>query len=366
MSAAWATVRRHGNLISFLIGIVIVFWLLYVFAPAVYPFIIGMLVAYIFLPVIAWIEKKLPKRHQKWTSFIRVASIIMIYIVILALTALISFLVITTILNSSWELIDNTPKYISDALSFSQSWFESIKQHIPPNIQLQINETVNQIGATIANSFKDALIKGASFIPTTFGVVISFIILPIFLFFILKDWVKIGRGFYSFFPKKTARYAKAIIAIIRRTFVRYILSRLLLGLILAFCYWIGLTLMGNHFATPLAAFAGIVELVPVLGIWMGGIVIILVSLALIPQNILLVVGLFFVAFILEMILQTKLKGAFLDMHPAVAMVLFSVGTYIAGFLGFLLICPVAATIVEIYRYVRDVTQSDDRGHPLQL
>jgi predicted PurR-regulated permease PerM len=173
MSAAWATIRKHGNLISFLVGLIIVFWLLYIFAPAVYPFIIGMLVAYIFLPVITWIEKKLPKRHHKWTTVIRVASIILIYIIILALTALISFLVITTILNSSWELIENTPKYFSDALSFSQGWFESIKQHIPPNIQLQISETVNQIGATIGNSFKDALIKGASFIPTTYGVVIS-------------------------------------------------------------------------------------------------------------------------------------------------------------------------------------------------
>jgi predicted PurR-regulated permease PerM len=366
MSAAWATIKRHGNLVSFLIGLSIVFWLLYVFAPAVYPFIIGILVAYIFLPIIAWIEKKLPKRHHKWTTIIRVASIILIYIVILALTALISFLVITTILNSSWELIENTPKYISGALSFSQSWFESIKQHIQPDLQLQINENVNQVITTIGNSFKDALLKGATFIPTTFGVVISFIILPIFLFFILKDWVKISRDFYSFFPKKTARYAKAILAIMRRTFVRYILSRLLLGLILAFCYWLGLTLMGNHFAIPLAAFAGIVELVPVLGIWMGGIIIILVSLAIIPQNILLVVGLFFIAFILEMTLQTRFKGAFLDMHPAVAMVLFSVGTYVAGFLGFLLICPLAATFVEIYSYVRDVTQSDDGGYPLQM
>ena len=48
----------------------------------------------------------------------------------------------------------------------------------------------------------------------------------------------------------------------------------------------------------------------------------------------------------------RIQSAYLRIHPAVMVVLLVVGAYIAGFWGLLLVAPLTATVVEIYKYVR--------------
>jgi predicted PurR-regulated permease PerM len=53
-------IRRHWRLIVVILGLVFVFWLLWVLRSVLIPFIVGFILAYLILPIIRWVEKRLP------------------------------------------------------------------------------------------------------------------------------------------------------------------------------------------------------------------------------------------------------------------------------------------------------------------
>ena len=78
------------------------------------------------------------------------------------------------------------------------------------------------------------------------------------------------------------------------------------------------------------------------------------ALAMAPDKAIWVAVLFFAVQMVENnLLVPKIQSAYLHIHPAVMIVLLVFGAYIAGFWGILLIGPLVATLMEIFRYVRD-------------
>jgi len=351
--------RRHWHLISFILGIIVVFWLLYALRTAILPFVIGLVLAYLFLPIISWIEKKLP-RQGKWQQTKRVSSIIVVFIVALGLVGFLSFYIATAVVNAFLVLIHNAPQYISWSLYRLQEWAEVFRQQFPPEMRQQVDQFILDAGVALGNFIRDAFVRTVSFIPNTFSLILGFGALPIFLFYILKDSEKLSKGFYSAFSPWVAEHIKGIISIIERVLGRYIRAQLMLGLIVAYFCFIGLLILRVPFAPALAAFAGLTELIPTLGPWIGGAAAIIVTLAIAPEKAIWVALLFLIVQLLENnLLVPRIQAAYLRIHPAIVIVLLVLGVYIAGFWGLILAVPLTATIVEIYKYVRHSTEVEE-------
>ena len=222
----------------------------------------------------------------------------------------------------------------------------------------RVDKFVLDAGIAVGNLIKDAFLTGVSFVPTTFGLMFGFAALPLFLFYVLKDWEKLGRSFYSALPPWLAEHTRNIISIIDGVLVRYFRAQIVLGSIVAYLCFIGLlVLIGIRYAPALAAFAGVTELIPTLGPWIGGAAAVIVTLAIAPEKAIWVALLFlFVQLLENNLLVPRIQGAYLRVHPAIAIVLLVLGAYIAGFWGLLLAIPLTATIVEIYKYVRESTR----------
>ncbi|MCK4723647.1 MAG: AI-2E family transporter, partial [Dehalococcoidia bacterium] len=62
-------------------------------------------------------------------------------------------------------------------------------------------------------------------------------------------------------------------------------------------------------------------------------------------------------------LRPRIQGAYMRIHPAVTLFLLVLGAYLAGLWGLLLAVPLAATAVEIYKYVH---QNIDAGETQQV
>ncbi len=320
------------------------------------PFVLGLVLAYLLMPVISWVERKLP-RQGKWQQAKRVSLIILIFIVILGLAAFLSFYVVSAVVNAFLILIQNAPQYIAGGLHTLQQWAELLRQQFPPEMQQQLDEFILDAGVALGDAIRNAFVKGVSFIPTTFTLVFGFVALPIFLFYILKDSEKLTKGFYSAFSPWLAEHIKNIISIIEGVLGRYIRAQLLLGLIVAYFSFVGLLFLRIPFYPALAAFAGLTELIPTLGPWIGGAAAVIVTLAIVPEKAIWVALLFLVVQLFEnSLLVPRIQGAYLRMHPAIVIVLLVLGAYIAGFWGLILAVPLTATIVEIYKYLRHDTE----------
>jgi len=160
-------------------------------------------------------------------------------------------------------------------------------------------------------------------------------------------------GFYSALSPWLADHIRNILAIVGEVLGRYVRAQLLLGFIVGYLCFIGLFVMRIRFAPTLAIIAGVTELIPLLGPWIGGAFAFVVTLATEPSKALWVVLLYVMVQLLENnLLVPRIQGHYLRIHPAITLFLLVLGAYVAGFWGIILIVPLTATTVEIYKYLR--------------
>jgi len=352
LTTAGSTFSRHRPLILLVVGLVIVFWLLYALRSVILPFAAGLVLAYLLLPVISWIEQRLPAKGR-WQQSKRVSLIITIFIVMLSIAGVLSYFLISTVVNALYVLINYAPQFIARGLWELEHVAQLFQQQFPIEAQQQVYDFMLEVGAAGGAAIKGIFLTGVSFIPATFGLIFGFAALPVFLFYLLKDSEKLKNGFYAAFPPPVAEHVRNISSIFEGVLGRYIRAQLVLGFVVAYLVFIGLLILEIELAPVLAAFAGITELIPILGPWIGGITAVIVTLAIVPEKAIWVAVLFLVVQLLEnTLLVPRVQGGYLRIHPAVVIVLLVLGAKFAGFWGLILAVPLTAVVVEIYKYVR--------------
>ena len=342
---------KHWRLASLVLGAVIVLWVLYLLKAAILPFVAGLVLAYLFMPFVSWLERKLP-RPGKWSGFKRVFSVFLVFLILICLVGGFAYFIVTAVVDATIILLEGAPDILSRSIFQIGQWLEGLKQQFPPEVGAEVDKALLDAGKSLGISIRDAILGGISFAPRTLGAVFGFAVLPFFLFYVMKDSEKLKRGMASAMTPAAATHARNIASIVERVLGGYIRAQLMLGLIVAYFAFVGLLILKIRFAPALALLAGLTELIPLLGPWIGGITAVLVTLAIAPEKAIWVAVLFVSIQVVENnFLVPRIQSAYLHIHPAVMIVLLVLGAYIAGFWGLLLAGPLTATAVEIYKYV---------------
>ena len=349
-------IRRHWQLIVFTLGIVFVFWLLWVLRSVLLPFIVGFIIAYLLLPIIRWVEKHLPGtgKKLKLKQLIRISIIVVVYLLSLAVIGLVIFYIITIVSKALGTLTQDASQIIPNGLVAITQWLKSLPILSPPSIQQQIDAYSAQAGAALPDVLKDFLTRGVKIVQTSAGMILGFIIMPIFIFFILKDWDRLRDKSYAVLPLWMQTHAKSIFSILQNVAMSYIRGQLLLGLTVGLCAYVLLMILRIDFALPLAIFAATTELVPMIGPWLGGGLAVVVTLATAPEKVIWVgLGYLLIQLLENNLLVPKIQGSQMEIHPAFIIVLSVLGAYFAGIVGFIIVLPLTMTIIKIFKYLRD-------------
>lgn len=345
--------RRQWRLIAFIAILIIVFALLWIFWQVLLPFIIGLILAYLLYPLIAWLEKKMPVQ-SRWLPARRASLITAIFIIVVVILGLLGFYVFTGVVSSFSALLKDAPQFFSQGLTTIQDRIRAIQEMLPAAAQEQVGNLAQNIGTTAGNALKNVFAKGASVVSSTFGVIVSFIALPVFLFYVLKDWEKIKNSFYSAFSGEAAVHVRGFMGVIDKVLGRWIRAQLMLSAVVAVMTFIGLLALGIKLAPALAALQGLMEFVPILGPWIGGAIGVIVVLAIAPQKVIWVIVVYLAVQLLENILLVpRIHGTYMRIHPAAILVLLPIGAFIAGLWGIILIVPLTATLIELFDYARE-------------
>ncbi len=351
--------QRHSGIIVLTIALVLTFLLLWWLRNIALPFFIGLILAYLLLPVTTWVERKLPK-PGKWSSAKRISIIILVFIIIIGIIGSIGFYAVSAAIDAFSEIVENAPEYFTTALDTIQEWLDNLRSWLPDTAagELNISENLgNFLGEAVQNLFTGII----NWIPSSFTYISGFATLPIFLFYLLKDHELLSKSFLNWLPGKAGRHLRNTSHIITDVLGGYLRAQLVTGLFVGTLAFIGLVIIIDlPIAVGLGVVAGITELVPVLGPWIGGAIAGLVVLAIDPGKVIWVIVIFFgVQLIENSLLVPRIQGQFMHIHPAVAVVLIIVGAAIAGFWGLVLAVPLASTIVQLYRYVLRVSAEED-------
>jgi predicted PurR-regulated permease PerM len=354
-------VTHHWRAIVFLVILVVFFSVVYALRSVLLPFLLGLLIAYILHPAVLWLEKGtvFPRRLQKHKRTIIVVSILLM---LLTLVILVAGYMLAILINTINQLLENASEILSAVTGYFSNLLESLRSQFSPDVQARIDEVVAEASNNIGNAVQNLVSRTFTLIPNTIGFIFGFAALPMFLFYLLKDWERLRDGMYRGLPRAAAVHTRNILAIIGLVLGRYLRAQLLLGSIVGSVTFICLLLLKVNFglALLLALLAGAFEMVPTIGPWISGFFAAIIILATYPDLILWVIGLFLMIQLLENnLLVPRIQGQMLHIHPAVALMLLVLGAYLAGLWGILLAVPLAATIVQIFQYTSDAARFED-------
>ena len=134
MNSVGGLARRHWQLIVFILGLVFVFWLLWVLRNVLLPFVVGFILAYLLLPIIRWVERRrLPivGKKPKLRQLRRISAIAVVYLLALAVIGLAVFYVITTVGKAFGTLTQDASQIIPNGLDTDKSNGSSLSHCCP-------------------------------------------------------------------------------------------------------------------------------------------------------------------------------------------------------------------------------------------
>jgi len=335
--------------------LVAVFWLVWALRSVLMPFVIGLILAYLLLPAIRWVEKRINGvgKKPKHKQLLRISIILVVYLLLLAVIGLIIFYVIAVMGKSLLAMAQNINQIVPNGLGAITDWLKSLPILSSLSIQGQIDVYATQAGTAVGDAAKNFLTNGWGFLKSSLGMILGYVILPIFIFYILKDWDRLRDKFYAALPLWTRTHTKSIFSILQNVVGRYIRGQLLLGFAVGLCAFILLMILRIEFALPLAFFAGLTEMVPMIGPWIGGGLAVLVTLATAPEKVIWVaLGYVFIQLLENNLLAPKIQGSQMQIHPAFVIILSLLGAHFAGILGFVIALPLTMIVIEVFKYLR--------------
>jgi predicted PurR-regulated permease PerM len=199
-----------------------------------------------------------------------------------------------------------------------------------------------------------------------FAIIGNAVLIPVALFYLLMDWDRFVASAMGLVPPRLRDSVDSFTHDADMVLGQYLRGQLLVMMILAAFYSIGLALFGLDLALPIGVFTGLAAFVPYLGFGLG---LVMATLAGVlefsadagPGKALLMVAVVYgLGQVIESYYLTpRLLGERIGLHPL--MVIFALLAFgqLLGFVGVLIALPVSAVLlVAVRRAFRSYQDSD--------
>jgi predicted PurR-regulated permease PerM len=350
MSELTASMRRHRQELFALFVIAVVLLLLWLARGALPAFFIGLALAFVLDPgVTALARRGVPR----W------AGVIILYAAAVAVIWALLYFVVPPITRQAREFVDQLPqlgKAIGDIERTIIEWYQSLP--LPEEIRATLEDQLAASGQAIADFLAGLLAPTLNAVVRAATFVLGLVVIPVWLFFVLKDRERFSRTVASAMPPGWRADAENMLALLGRVGGRWVRGQLLLGASIFVATAIGLTILTligfsefGQFTLVLALIAGVLEWFPIIGPIVAAIPAILIGLSISPVAALAAVILYIVIQQLENnILVPKVMGDAVDIHPAVMILSLVIGGALFGIGGAILAAPTVAAGRDLYRY----------------
>ena len=341
----------------------VVFWLLVLaavylflvtFRNVLLPFVAGMVLAYFLDPVADWLERR-------GLSRLMATIVILLGFVLIFMAALLL-------------IIPLVATQISDLLSHVPEWVSKVQDEIKSeNLDRLPKWMTGQIAVLKANASKyvgDAALFASGLLGQIWNsgkaiidIASLFLITPVVAFYVLLDWDHMVARVDSWVPRDHVDAVRDIAREMDAAIAGFVRGQGSLCLILGLFYGSSLSLAGLNFGLLIGLFAGMISFIPYVGSMVGlGLSLGVALFQFWPDYLmpLVVLGIFLIGQFLEgNVLQPKLVGKSIGLHPVWLMFsLFAFGA-LFGFVGLLVAVPASAAIAVLVRFsIRRYLESD--------
>jgi predicted PurR-regulated permease PerM len=320
--------------------------LLYFLSPILTPFLLGGILAYILNPLVGWLE-----RHRVNRTFGAVIGIALLAGVLVLLV----LIVVPLFAKEARMLVERLPGALEQANARLVPWlherFGIELQLDPGSVRDYFADAMKGTEGLVAAVLQSLKIGGATLV----GILITVLLIPVVLFYLMRDWDRLIVVVDSLVPRtmhaKVAEIARETDAVL----AEFLRGQLSVMLVMSLYYSIALWISGLDFYLPVGIITGILVFIPYVGSFTG---LLLATLAgLIQFGPTMGLAWVLIAFgigqaIEGMAVTPLLVGKRIGLHPvAVIFALLAFGQ-LFGFFGVLLALPASAALLVGLRHLR--------------
>ncbi|MES2758279.1 MAG: AI-2E family transporter [Pseudomonadota bacterium] len=336
---------------AFWLGLGVAFvLLLYALGPVLTPFIAAAILAYALNGAVDYLDQRRIGRMP----IPRALAVVLVVLLFLSAVIALVLIVIPVLQVEIPLLLAQIPAFLVriDAVLSPRLQEMGIKFRLDGSgiraILSQQFESGDEIWTTILSS---ARIGGTRVL----GWLVTLILIPVALFYLLLDWHKILERVSGAVPRRWVVQTVGMAHEVNVLLAQYLRGQLLVMLVLAAYYSMGLTIAGFEVALPVGILTGLLVFIPYLGFGLG---LILALIAAVLQfadwsGVIAVAVIYGAGQLIEgFFLTPRLVGERIGLNPlAVIFALLAFGQ-LFGFVGVLLALPASAVLMVAFRHLR--------------
>ncbi|MFW5998183.1 MAG: AI-2E family transporter [Bacillota bacterium] len=328
------------------ISILIIFLLisLVYIRTSIFPFILGILMAYLFNPFIEYMKKR---------NFSRNGAILILIIIIFNIIFISGLFLAPILLKELTNLTEYIPEYISEIDAIVSDLNEKYKQiHLPPLIEDAFNEFLNEAENYIINLIHRMTDFLFNSIPFLFSVILS----PIITYYILKDLEDFKKSFMKIIPDNNKSLCMKIAGEVNKIFIGFLRGQLWISIFVSVLISIGLFFLKVNFYIILGIIGGISNIIPYFGPIIGAVPAVLISFIDYPLKSLGVIFLYiFIQQLESLLIAPKIMSENVGLHPLLVIFSLLAGTELLGIWGLVFAIPVTAILKRAIKILLNST-----------
>jgi predicted PurR-regulated permease PerM len=341
--------------------------------PILVPIAIAAILAYLLDPVVAWLERR---------RLSRTMSVIVVFSVSIAMVAGILIYIIPAVGNQGQQLATRMPEYIERSQALIDQTVENVKRLAELPIFQRSEKQV--ASAPFSGYLATAIDEGIAWLQTklpdiavatgkflqrslggflgVFGFLLSLILVPIFLFFFLKEGHSISQNWSKYLPLRASPLKSEIVSLlneINNYLINFFRGQLLVSLIDGLLIGLSLLIFVRlEFSLLIGLMVGLLGLIPYLGMmicWIPAVIIAAAQFGDWWHPVLVTIIFLATNNIDGMVIAPKVVGDSVGLHPLTVIIsVLGWSLILGGLLGALLAVPLTATVkVLLKRYFWD-------------
>ncbi len=324
--------------------------ILHIFVPVFW----GFFLAYLLMPLTDWIQKKMAfmKFSKRDKTYRGPAVVLTIVLLAVALIVFLSVLITTFTSTAQIADFDSTMEFFKGVTQNLQVFYRTLIRELnemefaSEKIQEYVGETVNFFTKWI-NDFGKNMFDSIEDIP---NFVSRAFLSVIFAMWFLLDGSRIamylGKVLYSIFPDDFREKMSDLIEDADEVFAGYIRGQVVDAIIMMIMISITLSLCKVKFAVAIGILAGLGNLIPYVGPFVAyaGTIAVCVLNGDFYKMIFSLLALWVIQSIDGNIINPKLLGKHVNIHPMYVIISILIGSEVGGLLGMLFAVPIAALL----------------------
>lgn len=283
----------------------------------------------------------------------RVVAVTAMYVAVFGSLFSVVYFFLPPVLSDTQGFLSTAPQYL-DTLNIPApfaAFTDTARTAAAPDQAQSIFDTLFAYQTAFADSTGGAV----RVLSTFFGGIFALILVIVLSFYFAIQETGIDDFVRLVTPAKHEEYAVGLWLRAKKKIGQWMQGQLLLSLIVGVIVYLGLLILGVPYALLLAVLAALLDLIPIFGSFIAGILAVVVAFASGGVTLAVIVaGLFFIvnqfeAHLIYPLVVNKVVG----IPPLLVILALIVGGSLAGFLGVLLSIPLAAALKE---FLTDVEQ----------